>query len=167
MSDSQGPVRIVDASGVYPEALDQSVLEQKLHAQGRFTRAHDKMIFVFGSNEGGRHGAGAARYAHQFKGAQMGVGFGQTGMSFAIPTKTTDVRHTLPLSFIRHYVMQFLEHARAHPGTSYQVTAIGCGLAGLKHEQIAPMFTRAPENCFFDTAWLEYLPETASFWGTF
>jgi hypothetical protein len=48
------------------------------------------------------------------------------------------------------------------------VTRIGCGLAGLKDEDIAPMFAIAPmENCFFDTKWQPWLPETAQYWGTF
>lgn len=43
-------------------------------------------IFVFGSNEEGYHGAGAAKQALKF-GAIMGKGFGFGGNTFAIPTK--------------------------------------------------------------------------------
>lgn len=53
-----------------------------------------------------------------------------------------------------------------HPELTFQVTCIGCGLAGLKHEDIAPMFKDAPGNCVFDTLWKPWLPD-AEFWGTF
>ena len=45
------------------------------------------MIFVFGSNKAGIHGAGAAKYALEHEGAEWGVGEGLTGNSYALPTK--------------------------------------------------------------------------------
>ena len=49
-------------------------------------------IFVFGSNEAGIHGAGAARIAFlKFGGAEMGLGNGLSGNSYAIPTKDRNV----------------------------------------------------------------------------
>ena len=56
-------------------------------------------IFVFGSNEAGRHGKGAALHARQHYGAKYGVGFGRTGDAWAIPTKDAQLR-TLPLDRI-------------------------------------------------------------------
>lgn len=44
-------------------------------------------IFVFGSNPGGVHGAGAAKTARDMFGAQKGVGEGMTGNAYALPTK--------------------------------------------------------------------------------
>lgn len=44
-------------------------------------------VFVFGSNPGGVHGAGAAKTAHDMFGAQTGVGEGMTGNAYALPTK--------------------------------------------------------------------------------
>lgn len=44
-------------------------------------------IFVFGSNPGGVHGAGAAKTARDMFGAQTGVGEGMTGNAYALPTK--------------------------------------------------------------------------------
>jgi hypothetical protein len=167
MTDSTGPVKIVDEKGVYPNALDQAVIEQRLIREGRFVLARPDMIFVFGSNEAGIHGAGAARFAHLNRGAKMGTSFGIAGHSFAIPTKDSQIRYTLPLSEINRYVKHFLQFALSKPGLTFQVTCIGCGLAGLKHEQIAPMFYRAPANCLFDTVWEDQLPPRAKFWGTF
>ena len=45
------------------------------------------MIFVFGSNLAGRHGAGAALCALREHGAIYGQGVGLQGNSYAIPTK--------------------------------------------------------------------------------
>jgi len=103
-------------------------------------------VFVFGSNLAGRHGKGAALWARQHRGAVYGVGLGLTGNSFAIPTKDRDLK-TLPLDEISRYVDRFLRFATDRPDLTFQVTPIGCGLAGYKPEQIAPMFRGAPANC--------------------
>lgn len=123
------------------------------------------MIFVFGSNEAGRHGAGAALHAVRNEGAVLGVGFGKQGNSFAIPTKDWRIE-TLPLDVIQHYVNRFIVYARLNPGTLFQITCLGCGLAGLRHQDMAPMFKYAPANCLFDELWREWLPKK-NFWGTF
>ena len=103
------------------------------------------MIFVFGSNLAGRHGAGAAKYALQHHGAVYGQGWGLQGNSFAIPTKNANI-NTLPLSIIKVYVERFKEFAEEHPKLTFQLTPIGCGLAGYKHEDIGPLFKNSPTN---------------------
>lgn len=134
----------------------------------------NRMVFVFGSNEAGIHGAGAARYAYKHRGAILGVGYGHTHInnefskhSFAIPTKGFWIRKTLPLQAIRNYVDGFLTYAGSRMDLEFQITQIGCGLAGLKAKDIAPMFSIHPSNCWFDKAWEEFLPEGTKFWGTF
>ncbi|RVO41383.1 hypothetical protein CN093_08995 [Sinorhizobium meliloti] len=102
-------------------------------------------VFVFGSNLAGRHGKGAALFARQHRGAIYGRGQGRQGNSYAIPTKDEHLR-TLPLSVIEYQVEVFLTHADNHPEEQFQLTPIGCGLAGYKPEQIAPMFYDAPDN---------------------
>lgn len=109
-------------------------------------------IFVFGSNLAGRHGAGAALHARQFYGAVYGVGQGPTGSAYAIPTKDQALK-PLPLAAIQGFVDLFIEYAVAHPELKFHVTPIGTGLAGYKHEQIAPMFKKAPENCQLPMEW--------------
>lgn len=104
-----------------------------------------KPIFVFGSNLAGRHGAGAALFAAKNHGAVYGVGMGLQGNSYAIPTKNRNIE-TLPLGYIQEYVDIFIKYARANPDLQFQLTAIGCGLAGYKPEQIAPMFAQVPPN---------------------
>ena len=118
------------------------------------------MIFVFGSNLAGRHGAGAAKFARMNHGAIYGQGQGLQGSSYAIPTKDRQIR-TLPLGDIRQHVATFLEFARSRDDLTFQVTAIGCGLAGYKPEHIAPMFQGAPSNCRLPPEFLTVLnPET-------
>lgn len=102
-------------------------------------------VFVFGSNLAGRHGKGAALFARQHRGAIYGHGEGAQGNSYAIPTKGFRL-DTLSLSFIAHYVDRFLQYANHHPEMRFQLTPIGCGLAGYKPEQVAPMFASAPDN---------------------
>jgi hypothetical protein len=124
------------------------------------------MIFVFGSNRSGIHGAGAARYAAVHKGAVWGVGEGPTGACYALPTKGFNITQ-ISLDQVRNHVNQFLAYARDHDYQDFQVTQIGCGLGGFTKEQIAPMFEFAPLNCYFDIAWKHDLPEHMLFWGTF
>lgn len=105
-------------------------------------------IFVFGSNLAGRHGAGAAKWARENKGAVYGVGRGLTGSAYAIPTKDENIV-TRPLHLIQAEVESFLAFANLNPTKEFYVTNIGCGLAGYKPQQIAPMFRGAPINCHF------------------
>lgn len=112
----------------------------------------DTRIFVFGSNLAGRHGKGAALTAAKEYGAVYGVGFGRTGGAYAIPTKGDNLR-PLPLDHIRIYVSRFLLYARMNPELRFNVTRIGCGLAGYTDAQIGPMFTGAPDNCDLPEGW--------------
>lgn len=96
-------------------------------------------VFTFGSNEAGIHGAGAARTALNKFGAIYGQGFGLQGKSFAIPTKDWNME-TLPLSVIKFYIDRFVAFAFTNLQLTFLVTPIGCGLAGLTPEQIAPLF---------------------------
>lgn len=102
-------------------------------------------IFVFGSNLAGIHGAGAALWAKKNRGAVQFVGEGAKGFSYALPTKRTP-RETLPIEAIRGHVETFKKFAASHPGRTFQLTPIGCGLAGYTPEDIAPMFADAPPN---------------------
>lgn len=102
-------------------------------------------IFVFGSNEAGRHGAGAALYAAQKLGAQYGIGFGPTGRAYAIPTKGFYM-DKLPLSSVKFYVDAFIMWAKLHPELTFRLTPIGCGLASFTVDEIVPLFDDAPPN---------------------
>lgn len=113
-------------------------------------------IFVFGSNLLGVHGAGAARDAYLSHGAEWAVGIGRTGNSYAISTKDLLI-NTLPLDAIRNYVNEFIIYAKEHSELLFEVTKIGCGLAGYKNEDIAPMFADATGNCLLDDEWIKII----------
>jgi hypothetical protein len=103
-------------------------------------------VFVFGSNLMGIHGAGSAKEAHKNWGAEWGAGSGPTGHAYAIPTKTTPKGPVLEVGVIRDFVRNFLDYARAHPEFEFHCVRIGCGYAGYKEADIAPLFRGAPPN---------------------
>lgn len=129
----------------------------------------DPRIFVFGSNQAGRHGAGAARFARLHRGAIYGCGEGLQGRSYGIPTKDARL-HTLDLDQIGPAIERFLAFARAHPELRFEVTPVGCGLAGYSPSQIAPFFAGAPGNCdlpaVFRTVLAALTPSTSSTEGS-
>ena len=106
---------------------------------------HNTPIFVFGSNLAGRHGKGAALFARHHRGAVYGQGCGRQGNAYAIPTKDERIA-TLPLAQIAIYVDQFIAYAGQNSELTFELTAIGCGLAGYSAAEIAPMFAGAPAN---------------------
>ena len=94
-------------------------------------------IFCFGSNLHGAHGGGAAWVAYRQFGAIMGQGVGLQGQSYAIPTMQGGVETIEP------YVDTFIEFAKTHPEMRFLMTRIGCGIAGFKDSEIAPLFEKA------------------------
>ena len=94
-------------------------------------------VFVFGSNLRGLHGGGAARVAWRKFGAVMGEGVGHFGQSYAIPTMQGGVETIKP------YVDEFLAYAAKHEELTFLVTRIGCGIAGFRDKEIAPLFAQA------------------------
>lgn len=103
----------------------------------RISELKDNEIFVFGSNLAGHHGGGAARLAYNRFGAVWGQGVGLQGQAYAIPTMQGGVETIKP------YVDQFIEFATSHPELTFLVTRIGCGIAGFRDEEIAPLFAAA------------------------
>ena len=97
-------------------------------------------IFVFGSNLDGMHGGGAARVACKHFGAVWGQGTGLQGQSYAIPTMQGGPETIEP------YVEEFIRFAKGHRELDFLVTRIGCGIAGFKDEEIAPLFSDALEE---------------------
>lgn len=110
-------------------------------------------VFVFGSNLQGMHHGGAARFAHQRFGAVWGQGVGLYGQSYAIPTMHGGVEAIKP------YVDEFIAFARIHAELCFLVTPIGCGIAGFRAEQMAPLFREAlaVENIVLPKPFLEEL----------
>lgn len=105
----------------------------------RITELKPDEIFVFGSNLEGAHGGGAALLAWQKWGAIWGQGTGLQGQTYGIPTM-----HGGPEA-IQPYVDEFIHFAKEHPDTVFLVTEIGCGIAGFKPSEIAPLFRKAAD----------------------
>ena len=103
------------------------------------TELKENEIFVFGSNLQGMHGGGAARIAYEKFGAIWGQGVGLQGQSYGIPTMHGGV------DAIKPYVNEFIEFAKSHPELTFLVTRIGCGIAGFRDEEIAPLFKECIE----------------------
>lgn len=120
-------------------------------------------VFVFGSNEAGIHGAGAARLAFDVYGARLGQGFGFSAQSFALPTKDWDI-NVLPLNIIEFYVKRFIVFSQKHTSLKWKfyVTKIGCGLAGYGVKDIAPMFKECVDmkNMYLPQDFLDFYAGT-------
>jgi hypothetical protein len=114
-------------------------------------------IFVFGSNEAGIHGAGAARIAFLKFGAEMGLGNGLSGNSYAIPTKDRNVE-TLPLDKVKSYIDEFIGFVLKHQNLTFYLTKIGCGLAGFTIEEIKNIFWEVIEEYRTESSKEQYLP---------
>ena len=105
-------------------------------------KLEQEQIFVFGSNLSGRHGKGAAKTALGW-GAKWGQATGLQGRTYGIPTKDASIRRTLTIIEIKPFVDEFIEFAKNNPDMIFLVTEIGCGLAGHKQKDIAPLFLDA------------------------
>ena len=75
--------------------------------------------------------------AFQKFGAVMGCGVGLRGQSYAIPTMQGGVETIKP------YVDEFISFAKSRPDLFFYVTRIGCGIAGFRDKDIAPLFKDA------------------------
>ena len=105
----------------------------------RISDLKENEIFVFGSNLAGAHVGGAAHLAHARFGAIWGQGVGLQGQCYAIPTMHGGVEAIKP------YVDEFVGFAKSHPEYKFFVTKIGCGIAGFREEEMAPLFREALE----------------------
>ena len=112
-------------------------IERPAYTPSMITELRPDEVFVFGSNLEGMHGGGAARVAFKSFGAVMGCGVGLRGQSYAIPTMQGGVETIAP------YVDQFIAFAKEHPELFFYVTRIGCGIAGFRDKDIAPLFSAA------------------------
>lgn len=133
-----------DIASFSQRTKEQPLIEKKsqeivhpMYTPERIGSLKDGEIFVFGSNLSGMHLGGAARAAHLYFGAIMGQGVGLQGQSYAIPTMQGGIETIEP------YVDDFIRFAEEHSELFFYVTRIGCGIAGFKDEEIAPLFENA------------------------
>ena len=80
---------------------------------------------------------GAALLAYNKFGAIWGQGVGLQGQSYGIPTMHGGVEAIKP------YVDEFIAFAATRLDLTFLVTRIGCGIAGFRDEEIAPLFKEA------------------------
>lgn len=124
------------------------------------------VIFVFGSNPEGRHGAGAAKTARLYFGAKYGQGEGPQGRSYAIPTK--DLRVTENHGFrsisaerITQSIRTFYAHARQYPGRRFMIAYRNTytrSLNGYTGIEMIRMFKAAgpiPDNVWVSEEWYQ------------
>jgi len=119
----------------------------------RITSLAENEVFVFGSNLAGLHGGGAARLAHNRFGAIWGQGVGLQGQSYAIPTMQGGVETIKP------YVDEFITFAKENKHLTFLVTRIGCGIAGFRDDEVAPLFKGAMDldNVVLPREFVEWL----------
>lgn len=111
----------------------------KYNENGFIEELDDDEIFVFGSNGFGAHNGGAAAMAVAKFGAIYGQAEGLQGQSYAINTMDG-------FEVMAEQVARFIEFAKEHLELKFLVTEIGCGIAGYKPEEVAPLFKDVPEN---------------------
>lgn len=142
-----------------PESPPQQVKKVFVPQDAKF-EPEPGYVFVFGSNRGGFHGAGAALYARKEFGALQTVGEGLmpseiTPRCYALPTKDQNIE-SLTLEEIKEHVDRFIMVAWERRDLLFFVTRIGCGLAGFQDKDIAPMFKDAPPNCELPPGWEDF-----------
>ena len=128
-------------------------IERPDHTPDMISELKADEVFVFGSNLAGMHGGGAAFTAWKKFGAVMGCGVGLRGQSYAIPTMQGGVETIKP------YVDEFIRFAKTRSDLKFYVTQIGCGIAGFKVGEIAPLFQAAigVENIILPQTFVEVL----------
>jgi len=116
--------------------FNEVVVEPHRITPERIDRLAPNEVFVFGSNIHGHHLGGAARAAMERFGAVWGQGVGLQGQSYAIPTMEG-------LDHMAVAINLCIRFARLNPDKRFLTTRIGCGIAGYRDEDIAPLFRDA------------------------
>lgn len=99
---------------------------------------NENEIFVFGSNEFGKHYGGGARVAFDKFGAIIGQSSGLQGQSYALNSMNG-------LKVLKEQVDIFIEFAKNNTHLIFMVTEVGTGIAGHTHKSVASLFEHAIE----------------------
>ena len=116
----------------------------------RITMLAPDEVFVFGSNADGLHGGGAALIAYREFGAIWGEGHGHHGRTYAIDTMSG-------LEVLAAEALAFVAYATGLPGLRFLLTPVGCGIAGYRPEQVAPLFAGVPTNVSIPRSFAPFL----------
>ncbi len=106
--------------------------------------------FVFGSNLLGIHAGGAAYFANNSLGAEIGIGEGFADinlLTYAFPTLKTPggafgetEENKLSLDDIERSMAKLMGIVNDHPDRIFYLTKIGCGIAGFTIEEVGNIF---------------------------
>ena len=141
-------VPIVEAEKIKELEASTNNTEKRITPE-LITRLANNEVFVFGSNAQGLHYGGAAKVAVEKFGAIMGQGHGLQGKSYAINTMSG-------IEEMAKDIKNFCEFAKTNPQKLFLVTPIGCGIAGYRPEEVAPLFKECKD--------LENVSLPSSFW---
>ena len=137
------------------DASESTVVERE-YTPEKVTKSNlpDNGFFVFGSNDRGVHGLGAAKDAVKNFGAVKGQATGKQGQAFAVRTKmyqngkltkyndlTEDNKKVMDRMTVEDLNALRME-AIDNPDNKYYVTVIGTKLAGRSVEQMKDFFSR-------------------------
>jgi hypothetical protein len=136
-----------------PEAIAE-MIQNDLEAE----RNEQRNVFVFGSNQAGRHTRGDALEASRMWEAVDGMAEGPQGMAYGIPIKDARAR-ALPLHAIHSAVERFISYAKEKSHLRFLITRLDCDLKRYSAEKVAGMFIDSPQNCVFDSEWRQWFPE--------
>ncbi|RAJ24290.1 A1S_2505 family phage non-structural protein, partial [Pedobacter cryoconitis] len=114
------------------------MLTQKI-TPSNISKLKKNEVFVFGSNLNGHHIGGAAKLAKESFGAIENQGKGIQGKSYGIPTLNYAMAK-ISIENLQNSVNEFGLYASENLKTTFFVTEIGCGIAGFKSEEVAPLF---------------------------
>lgn len=124
----------------------------KKQAPQQITELKENEIFVFGSNLAGKHSAGAAFQAKKHFGAEIGVGEGLRGQSYAFPTLGRDFEK-LSVGHLETSRRILYNTCEANPTMRFLLTKVGCGIAGYEEAEMKALFVEAPANLILPDDW--------------
>ncbi len=129
-------------------------LQRQLHPDN--TTPRGAWIWVFASDQSGRHARGCAKIAKVNFGARYGQSAGPAGSSYAIPVfERSGLR---PMDEILSAILEFCAYAKARPNVRFFVArVVGEGIGAEEEGLIARAFSDAPANCSLPDAWSAYL----------
>ena len=123
-----------------------------MNTPDNITELLPNQIFVFGSNEAGRHLGWAARIAHELFDANWWVGEWLEGNTYAFPTLDWDFRKRT-ISELRDSVEKFIEVCNNNPDKEFLLTKVWCGIAGFTEEEMKTLFANTSNNVVKPTGW--------------
>lgn len=123
----------------------------------KITHIESNQIFVFGSNNQGRHGRGSALFARLNCGAIYGQSSGLQGNSYAIITKdlTKKTHPSISIDFIIKQISELYDFAK-NEGSKYEFivaySGTGNNLNNYSCQEMADMFSTfpIPKNIIFE-----------------